>query len=438
MIGSGPAGLACAHDLALMGYPVTIFEAAPVAGGMLRLGVPEYRLPRALIQLEVNAILSLGVELKTGVRLGRDFTLADLRAQGFSAIFLGSRRDAQPRPRDPRDGAGRRAEGDRLPPERQPRLQGRDGRARRRHRRRQRGPRRGAHRGPQRRRAENLQRNLSVVQALDVARSAIRFGAREVDGLLPRVGERDARRAGGDRGGRGARASGSATGVGPKRLVGKDGDRDGRRVPRRFARLRRDGPLLARSSSRARRRSSRPTPSSSRSARPETSRSSARKTGSRRAAAGSRSTRTRSRRAPAGVYAGGDAAFGPRIAINAVADGKTRRALDRRVPPRPRRARRPRSPSRSTSTTATRGPSTTRGSRGRSPRPARSPAASASPRSRSASPSARRASRERAASTAGPTRSSRRARRREPSASSAAAARTSARRTASRSSSPSA
>src|SRR5512146_900528 len=89
VVGSGPAGLACAHDLALLGYPVTIFEAAPVPGGMLRLGVPEYRLPRALIQLEINAILSLGVELRTGVRLGRDVSLSDLRAQGFSAIFLG-------------------------------------------------------------------------------------------------------------------------------------------------------------------------------------------------------------------------------------------------------------------------------------------------------------------------------------------------------------
>src|ERR1700686_3247367 len=72
IIGSGPAGLACAHDLALLGYHATIFEAAPVAGGMLRLGVPEYRLPRALIQLEINAILSLGVELRTGVRIGTD------------------------------------------------------------------------------------------------------------------------------------------------------------------------------------------------------------------------------------------------------------------------------------------------------------------------------------------------------------------------------
>ncbi|HXY38637.1 MAG TPA: NAD(P)-binding protein, partial [Vicinamibacteria bacterium] len=89
VVGSGPAGLACAHDLALLGYPVTIFEGASVAGGMLRLGVPEYRLPRALIQLEINAILSLGVELRTNARLGRDFSLADLRAQGFSAVFLG-------------------------------------------------------------------------------------------------------------------------------------------------------------------------------------------------------------------------------------------------------------------------------------------------------------------------------------------------------------
>src|SRR5512140_898080 len=89
VVGSGPAGLACAHDLALMGYPVTIFEAAPVAGGMLRLGVPEYRLPRALIQLEVHAILSLGVELRVDSRLGRDMTLADLKQRGFSAVFLG-------------------------------------------------------------------------------------------------------------------------------------------------------------------------------------------------------------------------------------------------------------------------------------------------------------------------------------------------------------
>jgi formate dehydrogenase (NADP+) beta subunit len=88
IIGAGPAGLGAAHDLALLGYPVTLFEAQPVAGGMLRLGIPEYRLPRELIKLEINAILSLGVDLRVSQRIGRDFTLSDLRAEGFRAVFL--------------------------------------------------------------------------------------------------------------------------------------------------------------------------------------------------------------------------------------------------------------------------------------------------------------------------------------------------------------
>ncbi|MFI5251330.1 MAG: FAD-dependent oxidoreductase [Bacteroidota bacterium] len=89
VIGAGPAGLSCAHDLALLGYEVTIFESQSVAGGMLRLGIPEYRLPRELIRLEINAILSLGVELKLNFAAGRDFTLSDLKKQGFKAIFIG-------------------------------------------------------------------------------------------------------------------------------------------------------------------------------------------------------------------------------------------------------------------------------------------------------------------------------------------------------------
>jgi NADPH-dependent glutamate synthase beta subunit-like oxidoreductase/NAD-dependent dihydropyrimidine dehydrogenase PreA subunit len=88
VVGAGPAGLAAAHDLALLGYPVTVFEAQPVPGGMLRLGVPEYRLPRELIKLEINAILNLGVELRVGERLGRDFSLADLRRERYRAIFI--------------------------------------------------------------------------------------------------------------------------------------------------------------------------------------------------------------------------------------------------------------------------------------------------------------------------------------------------------------
>ena len=87
IVGAGPAGLTCAHDLALLGHDVTIFEAAPAAGGMLRLGVPAYRLPREVIDLEIQAILALGPELKLNQRLGRDFTLADLRAE-FDAVFI--------------------------------------------------------------------------------------------------------------------------------------------------------------------------------------------------------------------------------------------------------------------------------------------------------------------------------------------------------------
>ncbi|HID53445.1 MAG TPA: FAD-dependent oxidoreductase [Anaerolineae bacterium] len=88
IVGAGPAGLTCAHDLALLGHDVTIFEASSVAGGMLRMGVPEYRLPRELIDLEIEAILSLGPTLQLNQALGRDFSLADLR-QEFDAVFIG-------------------------------------------------------------------------------------------------------------------------------------------------------------------------------------------------------------------------------------------------------------------------------------------------------------------------------------------------------------
>src|SRR3972149_1584814 len=87
IVGAGPAGLSCAHDLALLGHDVTIFDSAPVAGGMLRLGVPEYRLPRELIDLEVQSILALGPALKLEQALGRDFPLADLR-RDFDAVFI--------------------------------------------------------------------------------------------------------------------------------------------------------------------------------------------------------------------------------------------------------------------------------------------------------------------------------------------------------------
>ena len=87
VIGSGPAGLAAAHDLALLGYPVTIFEAAQAPGGMLRLGIPEYRLPRDVVQAQIREILDLGPELRLNARLG-DFSLSDLRQEGYQAIVL--------------------------------------------------------------------------------------------------------------------------------------------------------------------------------------------------------------------------------------------------------------------------------------------------------------------------------------------------------------
>ncbi len=89
VIGAGPAGLSCAHELALMGFAPTVFEAHNIAGGMLVLGVPEYRLPRDIIRAEIAAIESLGVEIRLNSRLGRDFLLADLKQQGYQAFFLG-------------------------------------------------------------------------------------------------------------------------------------------------------------------------------------------------------------------------------------------------------------------------------------------------------------------------------------------------------------
>ncbi len=88
IIGSGPAGLSCAHDLARLGYECTVFETQGVAGGMLTLGVPEYRLPRDLIKREIDAILSMGIKIRYNAKLGRDFHLSDLRQQGFDAVFI--------------------------------------------------------------------------------------------------------------------------------------------------------------------------------------------------------------------------------------------------------------------------------------------------------------------------------------------------------------
>jgi len=89
VVGGGPVGLSAAHDLALMGYAVTILEAAPVAGGMLYLGIPEYRLPRDVVEAQVREILETGdITLKLNHAAGRDFMVSDLRRQGFDAVLI--------------------------------------------------------------------------------------------------------------------------------------------------------------------------------------------------------------------------------------------------------------------------------------------------------------------------------------------------------------
>ncbi len=89
VVGAGPAGLTVAHDLALEGYRVTIFEAERVPGGMLHLCIPEYRLPRDILMSDISYITDLGVEIKLETPLSHEFTVDDISKQGFKAIFLG-------------------------------------------------------------------------------------------------------------------------------------------------------------------------------------------------------------------------------------------------------------------------------------------------------------------------------------------------------------
>jgi NADPH-dependent glutamate synthase beta subunit-like oxidoreductase len=98
VIGSGPAGLAAAHDLALLGYKVTVFEAQNTIGGMLREGIPEFRLPKDIVKEEIDFILSLGIETKTGLSLSRDFSIEGL-LRDFHAVLLaiGSQKSLLPK-----------------------------------------------------------------------------------------------------------------------------------------------------------------------------------------------------------------------------------------------------------------------------------------------------------------------------------------------------
>lgn len=89
VIGGGPAGLSCAYFLRRLGHSVTIFDAMPKLGGMIRYGIPEYRLPKKVLAWEIQGILDLGVEHKPNMMLGKDFDIGSLMAAGFDAAFLG-------------------------------------------------------------------------------------------------------------------------------------------------------------------------------------------------------------------------------------------------------------------------------------------------------------------------------------------------------------
>ena len=88
IIGAGPAGLTSAYYLRKQGYQVTVFEKLPVTGGMMSVGIPEYRLPREIIAAEVQAIKNMGVEIKTGVTFGEDITFDALKKDGYKAVFM--------------------------------------------------------------------------------------------------------------------------------------------------------------------------------------------------------------------------------------------------------------------------------------------------------------------------------------------------------------
>ena len=90
VVGSGPSGLTCAGDLAKRGYKVTVFEALHLAGGVLVYGIPEFRLPKAIVQKEIDTLKALGVEIETNVVIGKTITVDELFDMGYEAVFIGS------------------------------------------------------------------------------------------------------------------------------------------------------------------------------------------------------------------------------------------------------------------------------------------------------------------------------------------------------------
>ena len=90
VVGAGPSGLTCAGDLARLGYKVTVFEAFHTAGGVLMYGIPEFRLPKAIVQKEVDALKSLGVDIMTNMVIGKVLSIDELMEMGYEAVFVGS------------------------------------------------------------------------------------------------------------------------------------------------------------------------------------------------------------------------------------------------------------------------------------------------------------------------------------------------------------
>ena len=90
VVGSGPSGLTCAGDLAKKGYEVTVFEALHTAGGVLVYGIPEFRLPKAIVQKEVDNLVAMGVHMETNMVIGKTLTIDELFEKGFEAVFVGS------------------------------------------------------------------------------------------------------------------------------------------------------------------------------------------------------------------------------------------------------------------------------------------------------------------------------------------------------------
>lgn len=90
VVGAGPSGLTCAGDLAKLGYKVTVFEALHLAGGVLVYGIPEFRLPKAIVEKEISSLQALGVKIETNVVIGRTLTIDELFEDGYEAVFVGS------------------------------------------------------------------------------------------------------------------------------------------------------------------------------------------------------------------------------------------------------------------------------------------------------------------------------------------------------------